>query len=138
MAMKREMEGEREKGKEREGENGERRASREHLSETSLISPSVAFAWASRPPTETNTNERRRIPPNLSHRPIKTIVPTGFSGPIWPIDRDSISSGPSLTHPAFHPKVKRRNSQPPRIPTLPVGTWKWETVEAPPSGTLIF
>jgi hypothetical protein len=97
MAMKGEMEGEREKGR----ESGERRTSREHLNETCLISPSLAFAWASRPPTETNTNERRRIPPNLSHRPIKTIVPTGFSGPIWPIDRDSISSGTSLTHLLF-------------------------------------
>lgn len=45
---------------ERRGERErERRASREHLNETSLISPSVAFAGASRPP---DTNERRRIP----------------------------------------------------------------------------
>lgn len=79
MAMKREMEGEREK--ERERKSGERRASKEHINETSLISPSVAFAWASRLPTETNTNERRRIPTNLSHRPMKTIVPTDFPGP---------------------------------------------------------
>lgn len=129
----------RERERKRGEESGERRASREHLSETSLISPSVAFAWASRPPTETNTNERRRIPANLSHRPMKTDRSDRFlRSPSGQLTGIRLVFWPFCDPPAFHPKVKRRNSQPPRIPTLPVGTWKWETVEAPPSGTLIF